>query len=151
MIVVPAGEFLMGAPQTEKDRSDDEGPQHKVSIASAFAVSKFDVTFADWDACVSVGGCSEVSDSSYGRGTNPVINITRDEAVKYVKWLSQMTGRPYRLLTEAEWEYAGRAGATMAYYWGDEIGEGNANCDGCGGIAPANVEIGGAALLALSR
>jgi formylglycine-generating enzyme required for sulfatase activity len=132
MIVVPAGEFLMGSPQTEKDRSDDEGPQHKVSIASAFAVSKFDVTFADWDACVSVGGCPEVSDGGFGRGTKPVINLTWDEAGKYVRWLSRMTGRPYRLLTEAEREYAARAGATTAYYWGNEIGKANADCNGCG-------------------
>jgi formylglycine-generating enzyme required for sulfatase activity len=131
MIVVPAGEFMMGSPETEKDRGDYEGPQHKVSIASAFAVSKFDVTFADWDSCVSVGGCPEVSDSGYGRGTKPVINLTWDEAGKYVKWLSRMTGQPYRLLTEAEWEYAARAGTTTAYYWGDEIGKGNANCIGC--------------------
>jgi formylglycine-generating enzyme required for sulfatase activity len=132
MIVIPAGEFMMGSPATETGRSDDEGPQHKVTIAKSFAVSKFDVTFADWDACVSVGGCPEVSDSGYGRGTRPVINLTWDDAGKYVKWLSRMTGRPYRLLTEAEWEYAARAGATTAYYWGDEIGKANANCQGCG-------------------
>jgi formylglycine-generating enzyme required for sulfatase activity len=132
MIVIPAGEFMMGSPETEKDRNGNEGPQHNVSFASAFAVSKFDVTFADWDACVSVGGCPEVSDSGFGRGTKPAINLTWDEAGKYVKWLSRMTGQPYRLLTEAEWEYAARAGTTTAYYWGDEIGKANANCNGCG-------------------
>jgi formylglycine-generating enzyme required for sulfatase activity len=132
MIVVPAGEFTMGSPTTESGRYDDEGPQHKVTIAKPFAVSKFDVTFADWEACVSVGGCPEVSNGGYGRGTKPVINLTWDEAGKYVKWLFRMTGRPYRLLTEAEWEYAARAGATTAHYWGDEIGKANANCNGCG-------------------
>ena len=90
------------------------------------------MTFADWDACVSVGGCPEVSDGGLGRGTKPVINVTWDDARKYVAWLSRMTGQPYRLLTEAEWEYAARAGATTAYYWGDEIGKANANCNGCG-------------------
>ena len=133
MIVVPAGEFMMGShPRPRRAASDNEGPQHKVTIARPFAVSKFDVTFADWDACVSVGGCPQVSDSGFGRGTKPVINVTWDEAQQYVAWLSEMTGRPYRLLTEAEWEYAARAGTTTAYYWGDEIGKANANCNGCG-------------------
>jgi formylglycine-generating enzyme required for sulfatase activity len=132
MVVVPAGEFTMGSPATEKGRYDNEGPQHHVSIAAPFAVSKFDVTFADWDACVSVEGCSQVSDSGFGRGSRPVINVTWDDAQQYVAWFSTMTGRPYRLLSEAEWEYAARAGTTTAYSWGDEIGKNNTNCDGCG-------------------
>ena len=132
MIVMPAGEFMMGSPATEQGRFDHEGPQHKVTIAKPFAVSKFDVTFADWDACVSVGGCLQVSDCGLGPGTKPVINVSWDDAQQYVAWLSKMTGQPYRLLTEAEWEYAARAGTTTAYSWGDEIGKGNANCNGCG-------------------
>ena len=67
-----------------------------------------------------------------GRGTQPVINVTWDDAQQYVAWFSKMTGKPYRLLSEAEWEYAARAGTTTAYSWGDEIGKGNANCNGCG-------------------
>jgi formylglycine-generating enzyme required for sulfatase activity len=132
MIVIPAGEFTMGSPTTEQGRYDNEGPQHKVTIAKPFGVSKYDVTFADWDACVSVGVCSKAADSGYGRGTNPVINVAWDDAKTYVTWLSKMTGQPYRLLTEAEWEYAARAGTATAYYWGDDIGKGNANCKGCG-------------------
>jgi formylglycine-generating enzyme required for sulfatase activity len=132
MVVVPAGEFMMGSPPTEKGRYSNEGLQHKVAIAKPFAVSRFDVTFADWDACVSVGGCPQVSDSGFGRGMRPVINVSWDDAQQYVAWFSKMTGRPYRLLTEAEWEYAARAGSTTAYFWGDEIGKGNANCSGCG-------------------
>jgi formylglycine-generating enzyme required for sulfatase activity len=132
MIVIPAGSLMMGSPATELVRFNDEGPQHKVMIAKPFAVSKFDVTFADWDACVSVGGCLQVSDTGMGRGTKPIINVTWDDAQQYVGWLSKMTGQPYRLLTEAEWEYAARAGSTTVYYWGDEIGKGNANCNGCG-------------------
>ena len=132
MIVTPAGEFTMGSPATEQGRYPNEGPQHKVTIASPFAVSKFDVTFDDWDACVSVGGCPEVDDLTYGRATKPLINVTWAQAKQYAAWLAQMTGKPYRLLTEAEWEYAARAGATTAYSWGDEIGGGHANCDGCG-------------------
>jgi formylglycine-generating enzyme required for sulfatase activity len=131
MIVIPGGSFTMGSPATEADRLDNEGPQHLVTIVRPFAVSKFDVTFADWDACVSVGGCSNVSDSGFGRGTAPAINVNWDEAEQYVAWFSKMTGQPYRLLTEAEWEYAARAGSATVYYWGDKIGEGNANCNGC--------------------
>jgi formylglycine-generating enzyme required for sulfatase activity len=132
MIVIPAGEFTMGSLPTETDRYENEGPRHKVMIARPFAVSKFDVTFADWDACVSVGGCVPRSDGGFGRGTKPVIEVTFDDVQQYVAWFSRMTGRPYRLLTEAEWEYAARAGTTTAYYWGDEIGKGQANCGDCG-------------------
>jgi len=132
MVVVPAGEFMMGSPANEKGRLVNEDPQHRVMIARPFAVSKFEVTFADWDACVSVGGCPHVSDSGFERGTRPVINVSWDEAQQYGAWFSKMTGRPYRLLTEAEWEYAARAGSTTAYFWGDQIGKGNANCNDCG-------------------
>jgi formylglycine-generating enzyme required for sulfatase activity len=132
MIVIPAGEFTMGSPATENGRYDKEGPQHKVTIARSIAVSKFHVRFADWDACVSVGRCAAANDGGYGRGTKPVINISWHDAQQYVAWLSKMTGKPYRLLTEAEWEYAARAGTASAYWWGDEIGKGNANCKACG-------------------
>jgi formylglycine-generating enzyme required for sulfatase activity len=135
MIVIPAGEFEMGSPATEKGRNDNEGPQHKVTIAKPFAVAEHDVTFADWDACVSVGGCPQEgggSDSGWGRGRQTVISVSWADAQAYAAWLSRMTGKPYRLLTEAEWEYAARAGTTTAYFWGDEPGKGNANCNGCG-------------------
>jgi formylglycine-generating enzyme required for sulfatase activity len=132
MIVIPAGNFMMGSPATEWGRLALEDPQHLVTIARSFAVAKFDVTFADWDACVSVGGCSQLEGSGFGRGTRPVVNVNWHEAQQYVAWFSKMTGRPYRLLTEAEWEYAARGGSTTAYFWGDEIGRGNANCSGCG-------------------
>jgi formylglycine-generating enzyme required for sulfatase activity len=132
---VPAGEFMMGSLPNEKGRFTNEEPQHRVTIARPFAVSKFEVTFADWDACVSVGGCPQegrAHDDGMGRGTRPVTYLSWEDAQQYVDWLSKMTGKAYRLLTEAEWEYAARAGTTTAYYWGDEIGKSNANCDGCG-------------------
>jgi len=135
MVVVPAGEFMMGSPTSEKGRDADESPQRKVTIARPFAVSKFDVTFADWDACVAVGGCPQqdrAGDAGWGRGTRPLIYVSWDDAQAYVAWLSRMTGKEYRLLTEAEWEYAARAGSTTSYFWGEEIGKGNANCNGCG-------------------
>jgi hypothetical protein len=133
--VVPAGEFTMGSSRGEGGRYDDEGPRHTVKIARPFAASRFDVTFADWDACVSLGGCPQegrASDEGWGRRRRPVIYVNWEDARAYVAWLSKMTGKAYRLLTEAEWEYAARAGTTTAYYWGDEIGENNANCRGCG-------------------
>jgi formylglycine-generating enzyme required for sulfatase activity len=131
MIIVLPGSFTMGSPATERGRNDNEG-QHHVTIASPFAVSKFDVTFADWDACVAGKGCVPVSDGGMGRGSKPVVNVSWDEAWEYAAWLSQLTGASYRLLTEAEWEYAARAGSSTAYPWGDEIGKGHANCNGCG-------------------
>jgi formylglycine-generating enzyme required for sulfatase activity len=132
MIVMPAGDFMMGSPTTEKGRFPNEGPQQHVTIARSFAVSRFDVTFADWDACVSVGACPVAGDGGYGRGTKPVINVSWDDAQQYVAWFSRMTNRPYRLPTEAEWEYAARAGGMTAYPWGGDIGSGNADCKGCG-------------------
>jgi formylglycine-generating enzyme required for sulfatase activity len=131
MIVVPAGPFKMGSPTTETGHEQNEGPQHDVTIGRPFAVSRFDVTFAEWDACASVGGSRRPADFGFGRGTRPVIDVSWDDAQMYVAWLSKMIGRPYRLLTEAEWEYAARAGTTTAYFWSDDIGNGHANCNGC--------------------
>jgi formylglycine-generating enzyme required for sulfatase activity len=95
------------------------------------SVARFDVTFDDWDACVAYGDCS-VSDGRHGHGRQPVINVTWDDARNYAAWLSRMTGKPYRLLSEAEFEYAARAGTQTVYPWGNEIGKNNANCNGCG-------------------
>jgi formylglycine-generating enzyme required for sulfatase activity len=133
MVVVPPGSFMMGSPPSEKDRFDDEGPQHEVTIAKSFAVSKFEVTFDEWDTCVANGDCAQAGDAGWGRGDRPVINVTWGDVRRYVAWLSKLTGKPYRLLTEAEYEYALRAGTTTIYLWGNEIGENNANCFGCGG------------------
>ena len=133
LVVVPAGSFTMGSPAGEHGRFDNEGPQRKIALAQPFAISRFEVTFDEWDACASHGDCDRlVGDSSWGRGRQPLINVSWDDAKRYVAWLSRMTGETYRLPTEAEWEYAARAGTTTAFSWGDEIGKGNANCDGCG-------------------
>jgi formylglycine-generating enzyme required for sulfatase activity len=114
MVVLPAGEFMMGSPESEKGRNKDEGPQRKVTIAKPFAVGKFEVTFAQWDACVAENGCThKPGDESWGRGRRPVINVSWDDAKQFVAWLAKKTGKPYRLLTEAEWEYAAR-GVTKA-------------------------------------
>jgi formylglycine-generating enzyme required for sulfatase activity len=133
MVVVPAGEFMMGSPKEEAGHQNNEEPQHRVLFAKPFAVSKFLVTFDQWDACVAAGGCAwKPADLDMGRGIKPVIDVSWDDARHYVAWFSRMTGKTYRLLTEAEFEYAARAGTQTAYFWGDEIGNGNANCDGCG-------------------
>jgi formylglycine-generating enzyme required for sulfatase activity len=134
MVVVPAGRFNMGSPTGEPGRDVDESPQHGVTIAKPFAVSRFAVTFDEFDACVAGGGCEDrkPGDQGWGRGRRPALNVSWDDAAAYLEWLSRKAGKPYRLLTEAEYEYAARAGSTTAYYWGDAIGKGNANCDGCG-------------------
>ena len=132
MIVIPAGSFMMGSPESETGRRPREGPQHEVTIAKPFAVSKFEVTWDEWGACVKYGDCPHISDSAWGYSTRPVINVTWDQVKRYVAWLKRMTGQPYRLLTEAEWEYAARAGTRTAFPWGNEIGNGNANCSDCG-------------------
>lgn len=134
MIVVPAGSFTMGSPMSEAGREQDEGPQHTVMIKQAFAVARFELTFAEWDTCVAHGGCRGYPplDQGWGRGRRPVINVSWDDAQQYIAWLAKLTGKPYRLLSEAEYEYATRAGMTTAYPWGDDIGRNNANCRGCG-------------------
>jgi formylglycine-generating enzyme required for sulfatase activity len=137
MIVVPAGSFTMGSPASEHGRESNEGPQHTVTIVRAFAVAKFELTFAEWDTCVANRGCNvyRPNDEGWGRGRQPVVNVDWNDAQAYVAWLSQLTGKTYRLLSEAEYEYAMRAGTTTAYPWGDDItlnGQAMANCDRCG-------------------
>jgi len=124
MIVVRPDKFEMG----------EVKQQHEVTIAGPFAVSQFAVTFDQWDACVAGGGCDNYrpNDERWGRGTRPVIYVSWQDAQNYVDWLNRMAGtKSYRLLSEAEFEYAARAGSTTRYPWGDDIGENNANCVGC--------------------
>jgi formylglycine-generating enzyme required for sulfatase activity len=130
MIIVPSGEFMMGS----NDGEADEKPVRKVIINRPFAVGRFEVTFGEWDACVSDGGCKhKPDDRGWGRGNRPVVNVSWDDVTKeYLPWIYRKTGKEYRLLTEAEWEYAARAGSTTKYTWGDDIGQARANCDGCG-------------------
>jgi formylglycine-generating enzyme required for sulfatase activity len=105
-----------------------------VTIARPIAIGRFSTTFDQWDACAADGGCNDYKpgDQGWKRGLQPVINVSWFDATAYVSWLSRKTGKAYRLLSEAEWEYAARAGSTTAYYWGNEIGKENVNCNGCG-------------------
>ena len=119
MIVLPAGHFVMGSP--EGVGSKQEHPSHTVTIAGPIAVAKFEVTFEEWDACVAGGVCTHrPDDRNWGRGRQPVINVSWHDAKQYTAWLSNKTGVPYRLLSEAEWEYAARAGTTTRFFFGDE-------------------------------
>jgi formylglycine-generating enzyme required for sulfatase activity len=130
MAVVPAGEFLMGAARGEKEAQRPETPQHRVAIARPFAIGKFEVTFEQWDACVRAGGCGHrPGDEGWGRGRRPVIHVSWRDAKEYVAWLSQKTGKTYRLPSESEWEYAARAGTATARYWGDSADEGCAHAN----------------------
>lgn len=105
-----------------------------LSARSCTADSGAELTFKEWDACVADGGCNGYKpfDSGWGRGTQPVIFVSLDDANAYVAWLAKKTGKPYRLLSEAEYEYATRGGTTTVYPWGGAIGKNNANCNGCG-------------------
>ncbi len=130
MVVVPAASFLMGSSTTETDRNDNEGPQRQVTIARPFAIGKFEVTFAEWQACVAGGGCQSnpnPDDEGWGKDRQPVVNVSWDDAMEYVAWLSKTTGKTYRLLTEAEWEYAARAGTTSRFAIGNTISSAQAN------------------------
>jgi formylglycine-generating enzyme required for sulfatase activity len=108
MVALPAGAFMMGSPESEAGRGRNEGPQRKVSVRP-FAIGKFEVTFAQWDACAAEGGCKhKPQDETWGRGKRPAINVSWHDATEFVTWLSRKTGKAYRLPTEAEWEYAAR-------------------------------------------
>ena len=121
MVVLPAGTFRMGSPATESGRHDDEGPVRSVTIGRPLAMGRFEVTFEDYDRCVSAKKCTRPGAWGWGRGKRPVISVSWADARKYAAWLSAQTGNRYRLPTEAEWEYAARAGTTTAYSWGDGI------------------------------
>jgi formylglycine-generating enzyme required for sulfatase activity len=128
MVVVPAGTFEMGSV------ADMESPIHQVIIAKPFAIGRYEVTFREWELCVAAGGCKfSPSDQNWGRGDRPVINLSWLDVKEFVKWLSEKTGQSYRLPSEAEWEYAARAGTSTPYWWGREIGTRQANCRECGG------------------
>jgi len=131
MMVLPAGEFEMGSPADEPGHKRNESPQHHVSIPYAYAVSRNLVTFNEWDACVAGGGCNAYtpSDAHWGRGQLPVVNVNWNDALAYTRWLSARTGHTYRLLTEAEWEYAARGGTPTPFYFGDTISTEQANYD----------------------
>lgn len=132
MIAVPAGTFDMGSNEGEPF----ERPRHAVAIRKPFAIGRSEVTFDEWAACTAAGACSVTpADRGWGRGSRPVINLSWDDTMEYVAFLSKRSGKTYRLPSEAEWEYAARGGTQTPYVWGDKVGIGNASCHGCGGPA----------------
>ncbi len=107
MVVVPPGRYEMGGTR-------------RITLSRPFAVGRTEISFAQWDACVAESGCTHrPDDESWGRGNQPVMNVNWHDAKQYVAWLARKTGKNYRLLSEAEWEYAARAGTTTAFYWGN--------------------------------
>jgi formylglycine-generating enzyme required for sulfatase activity len=159
MVGIPAGTFLMGSPADEAGRFDSEGPQHEVTI-KAFALGKYDITSEAFLAFLKETGyrpapCNSILNMGWsspegGSGSPyqgdlprwPAVCFDWRDAERYIAWLNgkvrlehpaaaRATG-PYRLPTEAEWEYAARGGTKTARWWGDAIGKGNANCNGCG-------------------
>lgn len=139
MVVLPTGRFTMGA--AEGDPS--ERPPHSVTIRQPFAIGKYEVTVSQWRACVVAGGCTYRAQEAGSKEELPVRDVSWDDAQQYVKWLSSATAGRYRLPTEAEWEYAARAGTQTRYWWGNAMAGGKANCKDCGGqwdrLAPAAV------------
>jgi formylglycine-generating enzyme required for sulfatase activity len=140
MVVVPAGSFMMGSPDTESGREirqkGTESPQHKVTIAQPFAVSRHAVTRGQFAAFVDnfghqMDGMARWRDPGFAQDdSHPVVCVNWDDAKAYAAWLAQSTCRPYRLLTEAEWEYAARAGTTPPFWWGSSITPAQANYNG---------------------
>jgi formylglycine-generating enzyme required for sulfatase activity len=147
MVVIPAGGFMMGSAKEDSKFDDISGtsddnkfarawasaavPQHSVVFVNRFAISRFEVTAEQWETCVHYGGCTPGG----GTGTQPITSVSWHDAKYYVAWLSKMTGQVYRLASEAEWEYAARAGSATNYSWGNEVqqnGRPMANCSNCG-------------------
>jgi formylglycine-generating enzyme required for sulfatase activity len=134
LVEIPAGFFQMGS-----DKYDDSKPVHRVTFAQPFSLAATEITFREWDACVADGGCDyRPPDQDWGRDTRPVINVSWQDAQVYTRWLSRRMGKVCRLPSEAEWEYAARAGTETEYALpapdgSDDIkGKNLANCADCG-------------------
>lgn len=157
LVEVPPGEFIMGAEPHERDLFDNETPRHRVSIGSPLLVGRYEVTYGQFTAFAEATGYAPArgceiwtsNDRSWRLGDNkdwrnpgypvehpsrPVVCVNWDDATAYAAWLSRVTGRRYRLLSEAEWEYAARAWTQTRYWWGDHLPPGRAACDGCGSL-----------------
>jgi hypothetical protein len=122
MVALPGGSFAMGSNDDYSER-----PLHNVTI-KAFAIGKFPITVREWNACVAAKGCTQIAS---GKEDAPVSNLSWSDTQQFVTWLTAATGKNYRLPSEAEWEYAARAGTSTAYWWGKDVQPGVANCRGC--------------------
>nr|WP_244816200.1 SUMF1/EgtB/PvdO family nonheme iron enzyme [Caballeronia sp. Lep1P3] len=132
LIPVAAGSFTMGS------NNDDPGekPPHRVTIARPFAIGKYEVTVEQWNACVDAGACTRIDTDNASNAAppanSPMRNVSWDDAQVYVKWLTKIGGKPYRLPSEAEWEFAARGGTQSTYWWGEQMKKGTADCKDCG-------------------
>lgn len=127
MVYISEGIFLMGSDNARAD----EAPAHTV-LVSAFNIMAHELNWEQYQPCIDDGVCSSGSDEGWGKGKRPVINVSWNDVQTYIAWLNRKTGKSYRLPSEAEWEYAARAGSRTNYTWGNDLGRNQANCDGCG-------------------
>lgn len=132
LVLIKGGCYQIGSPADESGRDRDES-QLEVCVED-FYIGQYEITFAEFENFVMATGHSrdKTDDMGWGRAQRPVINVNREKVSAYLAWLSQKTDQKYRLPTEAEWEYAARGGTDTAYWWGAEVGNNQANCDGCG-------------------
>ena len=132
LVEIPPGAYERGSRPSEAGHFDSEGPVTRVTIRRSFAIGRYPVTFGEWDRCVQEGACKhKPNDRGWGRGTGPVFYVSWNDTREYLAWLRARTGKTYRLPSEAEWEYAARAGTSTAYPWGNSAGRKMANCRGC--------------------
>jgi formylglycine-generating enzyme required for sulfatase activity len=148
MVSVPAGRFVMGAAKSEKGKQKAEEPQHEVAVGTPLAVAKNEITFDEWETCALEGGCAgyRPQDGGWGRGRRPAIYVSFEDAKAYVEWLRQKTGKPYRLLSEAEWEYAARGGTSTPFAAGDTLAPTQANFDASSAAGRGETEYKGTTL-----
>lgn len=139
LVALSPGGFTMGSSTSDPA----ERPPHHVNIGQPFAIGKYEVTVEQWNACADANACPKIGTNGSDAKNAPIRDVSWDDAQQYVAWLSKSTGKSYRLPTEAEWEYAARGGTGSAYWWGDQMKKGNANCKDCGDPwsqeAPASV------------
>jgi formylglycine-generating enzyme required for sulfatase activity len=128
MVALSPRPFTMGS----NDSDPSERPAHKVALHAPFAIGKYEVTVGQWNQCVRASVCPAMPSLGNVPDNLPMRDVSWDEAQLYLKWLSTVSGKPYRLPTEAEWEYAARGGTTTRYWWGNEMKGGNSSCQGCG-------------------
>lgn len=127
MLTLRGGRFIRG----DAAGDSDEKPPKPLKL-SPFAIGVQEVSFSEYDEFCEQTGRAKPDDSEWGRGARPVVNVSWNDAMAYAQWLSGKTGRRYRLPSDAEWEYAARAGSTTRFWWGDEVTRNRANCEGCG-------------------
>ena len=138
MVALPKGQFKLG--DSHRMGDDNEQPVVTIQVAHSFALSQTEVTFAAYDLFAKATGRPLPNDVGWGRGQQPVVNVSWQDATDYASWLAEQTGEAYRLPTEAEWEYAARAGTQSPFSWGSQPQAGHGVCDGCNATLTSNNE-----------